>query len=413
MSNKTNQIKSQENILNISKENLLEIAGETDKDQTVERRILYVTRPIAPPWDEASKNFAYHLAKNVAKINPRLEIHLLTKGLLPDLPRNIIQHSIYTSSEKDFSFSQKIRSLWWQWRLKNKFDLVHYFFTPSKLNTLILKAFLYPKRSHTIQTIASLREDINNDLEIKENVFADIPITYSRYSRDKLKQLGFQNAQHIYPGIDLSLYSPRDKNEELLTEFNFSQKDFVISFTGEYTRLGGMDNVVEAMRELTKKIPEIKLLLIVRIKNQRDEANKKLVIKKLKKYNILNRVAFADNLDFTKWTVSDLYNLSDIILFTVHNMNGKFDVPLVIPEAMACKKPVILSDLPILREFTDNDHAILVKRNDSSEIVRSVFELYTDSRKRDFLAERGLKYVRKNFDIEYIAERYNQIYQEI
>ena len=32
------------------------------------KKILFVSRPIAPPWDEASKNFAYNLAKEITKI---------------------------------------------------------------------------------------------------------------------------------------------------------------------------------------------------------------------------------------------------------------------------------------------------------------------------------------------------------
>ena len=70
-------------------------------------KILLITRPIAPPWDEASKNFAYALAKEISKQSSNLEIHILTKGNFSDLPSNIIQHPIYTSSEKDFKLSQK------------------------------------------------------------------------------------------------------------------------------------------------------------------------------------------------------------------------------------------------------------------------------------------------------------------
>ena len=68
------------------------------------RRILLLTRPICPPWDEGSKNFAYTLAKNAGDF----EIHLLTCGYLADLADDIIQHQIYTSPKWDWS--QKVRA---------------------------------------------------------------------------------------------------------------------------------------------------------------------------------------------------------------------------------------------------------------------------------------------------------------
>jgi hypothetical protein len=100
--------KLQENILNAPSSILVEKAlpKEIIKERVIKKKILFVTRPIAPPWDEASKNMAYQLAINVAKINQNLEIHLMTKGelkdTLPGLPDNIIQHPIYTSAENGF-----------------------------------------------------------------------------------------------------------------------------------------------------------------------------------------------------------------------------------------------------------------------------------------------------------------------
>ena len=44
-------------------------------------------------------------------------------------------------------------------------------------------------------------------------------------------------------------------------------KDFVIAFTGEYVRLGGINNIVASFSELVSKIPNLKLLEIQEKKN--------------------------------------------------------------------------------------------------------------------------------------------------
>jgi glycosyltransferase involved in cell wall biosynthesis len=411
---KINTTKLQEGVLQ-SNDDILSgsiVEKKTVRENIVKRKILFVTRPIAPPWDEASKNFAYQLALNLAKINSNLEIHLLTKGQLSGIPENIVQHPIYTSAENDFSFSQKIRSLLFQWRMKNEFDIVHYFFTPSRLNGFVIKHFLYPQKSKTLQTIATLREDLMSPSRLRRSLFGDILVTYSDYSKKRLKRLGFVNVQHIYPGIDLADFTPRDKNPELLRAYGFQADDFIIGFTGEYVRLGGVDNIIKSFQKVVLEIPQVKLFLNVRVKNQKDAEKKKEVMKTLKDLKLLDKVVFAE-MDYLKtWGMSAAYNLYDLAIFPIQNMRGKFDVPLVVPEAMACGKANILSSLPLLKEFANHNTAVIINKNDPDELTEAIVDLYKNPEKRKEIADNGMKYVRRNFNIEFIAEEYNDLYDK-
>ena len=374
------------------------------------KKILLVTRPIAPPWDEASKNFAYYLARNITGI----EMHLMTKGELPDMPKNVCQHPIYTASQNDITFSQKIKSLIFQWRNKNTFDVAHYFFTPTNLNSFLIKNFLSSIKTKSIQTVATLREDLYSDAEIKNLMLGNLIITYSDYARNKLAALGFKNVKRVYPGIDLEKYQPRAKNPELLEKCGFTDKDFVINFTGEYTRLNAIDDVIDSFILITEKIPSARLSLAVRVKNERDATKKKEVIKKLKDHNIQEKVSFHDdNADFRKFDMSDVYNLSDISLFPVQNMRGKFDIPLAVVEAMACAKPVILSDLPILAELGNEQNAVTIKSGDVSGITTAILDLYNHPEKRAAIGSAAQKFVTDRFDIKKVAEVYEQIYKEL
>ncbi len=372
------------------------------------KRILLVTRPIAPPWDEASKNFAYHLAQNIDKRD--FELHLMTKGVLADLPDEVIQENIYTRSENDFSFSQKIRSLMFQLKNRNSFNIAHYFFTPTKLNSFIIKRFVKNRKLRTVQTVATLREDLFSDAEIKTLIFADYVATYSDYAKNKLNLLGFKKVSRIYPGIDLQQYLMRPKNQELMKIFNFSAGDFVIHFGGEYVRLGAIDDVVDAFISVSQKIPNAKLFLAVRVKNSKDAEKKEQVISKLKKQKLLEKVAFFDD---GRFEMEEIYNLADISLFPVRNMHGKFDVPLVVVEAMACEKPVILSDIPILQEFATKDNSVTIQKGDVAGLARAISDLHDNIEKRKLLGKQARKYVEDNFDIKKVAGIYEKIYEKL
>lgn len=374
------------------------------------KKILLVTRPIAPPWDEASKNFAYYLAKNIAD----LEIHLMTKGTLPELGKNIVQHPIYTASQNDFTFSQKIRSLFFQWRNRNTFDVTHHFFTPAKLNSFFLRNFLRSKHTKSIQTVATLREDLYSDAEIKKLMFGDLIITYSDYAKNKLNSLGFQNVKRISPGIDLERYK---KNTDLNTDFppraDQSQAEnskFTINFTGEYTRLGAIDLVIDSFIEIAREIPAARLDLAVRIKNEKDAAKKEAVIEKLKSHNLLEKVSFFDTGQFQ---MENIFNRCNISLFPVSNMRGKFDIPLAVVEAMACEKPVILSDLPILAELGNSDNSVIIKRDDVPALTQAILDLHDHPEKRERIGQAARKFMEERFDIRKVAEQYRVIYNEL
>jgi glycosyltransferase involved in cell wall biosynthesis len=375
--------------------------------ENLKRKILLITRPIAPPWDEASKNFAYYLAKNVTK----LEFGLLTNGILPDLSKNILQKPIYTSN--DFNFFQKFRLVKNLRKLKKEFDILHFLFTPTKFNVFLMKYLASRSKNSrikTIQTVATLREDLYSEKEIRKLMFGDLIVTYSDYAKNKLNRLGFDNVRRIYPGIDLEEFQKTEKDKKIMFQKNISEKDFVINFTGEYSRLGAIDVVIDSFLETARQIPDIKLVLAVRIKNKKDATKKEEVIAKLKKNGLLERVCFFDN---GRYAMPSVYNLCDISLFPVSNMKGKFDIPLAVVEAMACKKPVILSDLPILSELNNKRNSVIIKKDDEKKLSNAVLDLYRDSEKRIRLGNEARKFAEENFNIKNISEMYQKIYEEL
>ncbi len=368
------------------------------------KKILLVTRPIAPPWNEGSKNFAFFLAKNILD----LEISLLTNGILPDLPKNVHQKSIYTTNS--FSYLQKIRLLKNLRKLKNEFDILHYLFTPTKQNSFLVKNFVNcgQKKFRTIQTVATLREDLYSDEEIKDMLFGDLIVTYSDWAKNKLGQLGFKNVKRIYPGIDINIYHNKEKNPEYLKKYGFKDSDFIINFSGEYVRNNAMDIVVQSFIEISKIIPEARLSLALRLKNKQDVQKKKEVVEIFKKNNLLDKVAFHDD---ATYAVFELYNLCDISIFPVENMHGKFDVPLAVIEIMACEKPVIISDIPILREFAKEDNSVKIEKGNLEQLNLAILDLYHNLEKRKQLGKAARKFAEENFDIKKIAGTYKEIYK--
>jgi glycosyltransferase involved in cell wall biosynthesis len=369
------------------------------------KKILLVTRPITPPWDEASKNFAYYLARNISTC----AIGLLTVGSVANLPSTVQQYPIYTASHLSWFQRAKLLKLV---GIKNDFDILHFMLTPNKLNAFSFKTFLKSKKAKTIQTIATLREDLYSDTDLKEILFGDLIITYSDYAKNKLQALGFKNIQRVYPGIDLEYYSPAVKNLAALEKIGATESDFIVTYPGEYLRLGATDDIVNTIIESANAWKEnnIKFVFACRLKNDPTAIQKKAeVIDKLTIEGCLDRAIFTD----TVADMATLFNFSDVVIFPVQNMKGKFDVPLAAIEPMACEKPVIVSDLPILKEFANEKNSLTIERGNSEQLTKAILELYQNPDKRKNLGQGGRRFCEENFDIKKVASMYEEIYKQL
>lgn len=131
---------------------------------------------------------------------------------------------------------------------------------------------------------------------------------------------------------------------------------------------------------------------------------------RLKKENILERVAFIDD---GTYVMEDIFNLCDISIFPVRTMVGKFDIPLAVIEAMACGKPVIASNIDRLKYFLNDSNSILINPGDRVALKDKILYLYNNPEMRRELGEKGMQFARDNFDIMKIVKEYAGVYKNI
>lgn len=368
------------------------------------KTILFITRPLSPPWDEASKNFAYDLACNI----PQSNITILIDKLIADAPAHITQKKIYTTNH--FSFLQKIRLVTYILFHAQKYDTIHLLFTPTKLNSTLLKCILKNKKVRVIQTIATVRDDLYNTTDLKKMYFGDMLVTYSRWAKDKLTSMGFAHVQHIYPGINLSKFTPQPKDLSLMNQWHIDPSHIIITYPGEYVRLGASDTIIDAFLKIWQdpKNAHIRYLCACRVKNTADTLKKKEIMQKIADAGHTDKVIFTD----TFANMNAIYNLSDIVIFPVENMHGKFDVPLAMIEPYACKKPVITSNLPLFAEFSRSDINVIIPKGQKEALVHAILTLAANTAQQKDLGEHAYTFAHDTFNIRVIAQHYGHLYEQ-
>lgn len=373
------------------------------------KKVLLVTRPIVPPWDEASKNFAYFLARSVAGH----ELTLLTAGgaTIPDLPQTVTEESIYDSAT--FDLAAKGRLLSYLRSHRSDFDITHYLFTPTKLNSKLIKLFAFPKSGKTIQTVATLRSDLYDAATLRKLLFADLITVYTDATKAKLAALGITNVERVYPGIDLDRYQPRPKSQAVLDQYQLTPDDFLVVYPGEYTRLGATDFLVDTLiRHFTGAIAEPFVFhFACRIKNEADRVKREEIRERFRAAGCLDRIRFDEG--HATADMAALYNTADVVAFPVGDLKGKFDVPLIIIEAYASGKPVILSDLPAFEEFSNDQISATIARLDSAALIDKILYLKHHREHSESLGKNARAYALAHFDLRETARRYSELYASL
>jgi glycosyltransferase involved in cell wall biosynthesis len=102
--------------------------------------------------------------------------------------------------------------------------------------------------------------------------------------------------------------------------------------------------------------------------------------------------------------LSEVYNGADIGFW------GKASI--TIREAMACKLPVVLFDIPNLKDLIQWDNGLYADQ-DSKKIAEAFEVLLKDEEKRKKMGERGREGVKEDFSVEVEAGRLLEVYERI
>jgi len=242
-------------------------------------------------------------------------------------------------------------------------------------------------------------------LEIMEKIMyksAKYIVTVGEGYRQRLIEKGVpsEKISIIMNGVDSSTFFPKEKNNNLLEQFNIKNK-FVVSYIGTIGMACGLKVVLKAAKILKdKNLNEIVFMLVG------DGAVKDELAEEAKNSKL-------DNIIFTglmpKKEIVDLINLSDVSL--VHLIKTdlfKTVMPSKIFESAACKVPIIIGVDGFAKQFVETAKAgIYFESENADELVNAVLKFYNNKNLIKELGENAynniaLKYNRDSQAKEYI-----------
>lgn len=365
-------------------------------------KIFFATRPIAPPWDESSKNLVYQIAKRLDMFS----IILLTyKDQLDFLnnPSVDIKKIYNRSNTRHISLGQKISFLFTF--IFSNASIYHFYFTPELYSSNIFRFIKRFKRGIFLQTFAT---PIRNERLIPKLVIGDFVVAQSNHSVQIIKSKGIHNISRIYPAIDTDCFKPSIDTTFLRKRLNISPECKVVLYGGNYY-LGCNDDLIEIIRIISKENYKIKFILACRIGCRQDLMERNRMKSILQREQIQDRVIFLEQVE----NMAQLIALSDIHIFPARKMYYKADLPMILLESLAMETPIIIPDIPPLNEIMKDDVGEVVPVGNLSLFVKAIQQLLKNKSLRLAKGKKGREMVIREFGLNNFILQYNTLYNKL
>lgn len=237
----------------------------------------------------------------------------------------------------------------------------------------------------SLRLIASV---LKNTFKITAPLFNKV-IVHSQYMKEKAIYFGVpENKTEIIPiGINLK-------------EFDDTKKihldgDPTLLFVGRFERIKGCHILLEALPEIVKNFPKLRLYVIG--KGPMEEYLKILTFQ----LELKNNVYFMGNI--TRQELLSYYKSVDLCIFP-STYNEGFGITVL--EAMAAENAVIASITGGMKErIVSGVDGYLVKRNDVQDLKEKILLLLNDSNLRTILAKNAYETAKK-YDWKIVSEYY-------
>ncbi len=200
-------------------------------------------------------------------------------------------------------------------------------------------------------------------------------------------------------GVDTRRFQTSDSTATRKS-LGLADEELVIGAAGRLTRVKGFDVLIEAVRQLRSQGTRARLLIA-------GEGPERQHLQEL-----IDRSGLRDQARLLglREDLATLYSVFDIFVLSSRREGS----PSVVLEAMAAECPVVASSVGGVPEIIEDGlSGILVPSDDAGSLADALATLAHAESKRQHLAANGRARVQKEFDLDRITVRYEELYSEV
>jgi glycosyltransferase involved in cell wall biosynthesis len=201
--------------------------------------------------------------------------------------------------------------------------------------------------------------------------------------------------------VDLNTFAKRDLDEEIINKY---EDTLIILYTGFVSPERGLDTVIQGMKHLKEKLPEVNLLIV----------GNGISVPELKQVVRVNHL--ENNVEFINWpgheNLGSYLEIADICISPQpYNEHWNNSIPHKLFEYMSQSKPVLVTDaIPLKRIILETKAGLFFRTNDPEDFAEKILEITSSKIK---FGENGVKAVREKYNWKRDAEVLVNMYKSL
>lgn len=263
--------------------------------------------------------------------------------------------------------------------LRRNFSIKSFLTLPTPLKIYLLdEPIIYKKTEKIIAVSNELKEDIERQYKVPKGKLVVIP-----------------------NGIDIDRFKPMEV-DDLKKKYNLTDEKVILSI-GRIDKQKGFHLLLKIFPDILKEYKNVKLFIVGTGPYLHDLKEMSI------KLNILGKVIFTGRV--SDEDLPGYYNLADVIVFPTVRMEG---LPLVVPEAMACEKPVIASRIGgIPTAIRHNTDGILIEPGNLKGLKEQIIKVLDNEDFAKELGGNGRKKVVERLNLDRMVEDTIKVYKRV
>jgi len=297
--------------------------------------VLFISKPVAPPWNDSSKNLVHDLARSLTRHAPRV---LSRRGVRLELPNGSTVEPLYPDRGGGFSppLADNLKVLG-RLAVGRRADLWHFFFAPNPRTSSASRALCRARRVPSVHTVCSAPR---TDIDVTRVLFADCTVVLSAHTEARLVAAGVPagRLRRIGPAIEPLAPLGAEARTEAREHFGLPLTAPVVVYPGDLEFGDGAQRVVRALAATSRD--DVVLAIAARKKTAAaDEAEGAL-------RELVRRSGLEER---TVWIgetrrIHDLLGAADLVALPSDDLYAKMDYPLVLLEAMSLERAVVVAE---------------------------------------------------------------------
>jgi glycosyltransferase involved in cell wall biosynthesis len=373
------------------------------------QRILFVSKPVVPPWHDGSKNLVRDIATHLRRAEPTVLTCPGFDPLCDDRGKPVREEPIYKKGGRFAPAASANLRVLARLLVGDSHDVWHFVSAPHGASSAAARFARSVRRTAgwrgaTVQTLASAPKRWS---EAPRLLFGDRVVVQSEWARARIIGAGAPaGSLRVIPPCARAPREARPEDiEKVRLRYSLGAGPIVV-YPGDYEVSTGAMTVARAARDVLAKVPDATLVFACRAKTPLAGAAREAVVAETSDPALSARVVHVGEID-------DLHTLlaaARVVAFPVDDLYGKVDVPLVVIESLALGIPLVLLRGGPLEMVAA---ARFVNGGDAGALAAEIVRLLTNEPAARELGGRGREEYQARFSPRVVAAQYDELYAEL